>query len=257
MKKLFLCVLVALATGVVVTAFPASRASADTIYLTSFGSSGRINGAIFMSPSYEVSGTGLIDPFVRMQAKPTEQGYNVDVTKQADFEYDEMWGTFTHSLQLSEIQDSVINISGTTYYEFVLDINEIADGLLSMYELEIYLDNAPNVVGHYGGGGAELFDALIYDLDAGEDSVVELNYGLFPGSGKLDMFALFPTEPFGDDLDQYVYLYSAFGSPNTANDGFEEWAHKEEGTFVPVPTSILLLASGLIGLVGLKKKFKK
>jgi len=215
-----------------------------------------------MSPSYEVSGTGYIDPFVRMQAKPTEQGYNVDVTKQADFEYDEMWGTFTHSLQLSDIQDNVINISGTTYYEFVLDINEIADGLLSMYELEIYLDNAPNVVGHYGGGGAELFDALIYDLDAGEDSLVEFDYGNFPGSGKLDMFALFPTEPFGDDLDQYVYLYSAFGYyPDsdiwTANDGFEEWAHKLDGTFVPAPASIILLASGLIVLVGLKKKFKK
>lgn len=264
MKKLFLCVLVGLATGIVASALPAARVLAATIDLTAPESSGTINGAIFMSPSYEVSGTGLIDSFVRIQATGIEQGYNVDVAKQSDFEYHEMWGTYTHSLQLSDIQDNIVNILGITYYEFMLDINEIADGanysLLSMHELELYLDDAPNVVGHNGGGGAELFDTLIYDLDAGEDSVVELDYDNFPGSGRLDMFALFPTELFGDDHTQYIYLYSAFGDPSTADNGFEEWAHKLDGTFtpaVPIPSAVWLLGSGLVGLVGLKKKFKK
>ena len=125
MKKLLL--LITLVVGVIAFALPAQAMILD---LTTLGSSGEINGAIFSSPSSIVSGTGLIDSFVRMQKTGMEQGYNVDVDKLADFEYDEKFGTWTHSLQLGDIQDNIYydGSSNTYYYEFVLDVNETTPG---------------------------------------------------------------------------------------------------------------------------------
>ena len=268
MKKLLL-LLITLVAGVIAFVLPVQ---ATTLDLTTLGSSGTINGATFSSPGKIVSGTGFIDSFVRIQRTGTEHGYNVDVTTQANFEYDEKYGIFTHSLQLSTMQENIYDDGKDTYYEFVLDINEIASdqnikNLLTMHELEIYLHDTGDVLSHgdYGASDVKDWGTPIYDLDGVEESVVELNYSLFPGSGNLDMIALIPTILFGTDHTKYVYLYSAFGSPNSSDDGFEEWArHKGEGTFtgggdpIPEPATMLLLGGGLIGIaVSGKKRFKK
>jgi len=234
-----------------------ANAGALQLDLTVPGSSGSINGSIFITPATITSGTGLIDSFVRMQAanKASESGYNTD----GALEFDTKGGLFTHSLQLSAIQNTVVNIKGTNYYEFVLDVNETTgNSLITLHDFEFYLDANPDNSG-YPALGTPVYD---FDIGPDGDSSVIVDYNNFTGSGKLDLFALVPTSYFGTDLDQYVYMFSSFGQPDeVVDDGFEEWAYKLEGTFtppdpVPEPATLLLFITGLIGLfgIGIKRK---
>ncbi|MHC4329244.1 MAG: hypothetical protein ACYSWW_14110, partial [Planctomycetota bacterium] len=109
---------------------------------------------------------------------------------------------------------------------------------------EIYLADAGNLTGYPGGLGT-----LIYDMDAGDDEWILLDYKLNHGSGSGDMLAYIPDSLFvGGD---YVYLYSRFGENHASNAGFEEWAIRigEPLPVIPSPASIVLGSIG-IGLVG-------
>ena len=129
-------------------------------------------------------------------------------------------------------------------YRFVLDINEPGgrkQSLLSLDALQIYISGTASqnttVLGDLG--------TLIYDLDAGEDSVVLLDYANAPGSGVSDMLMTLPSSFFaGVSASDYVILYSAFGDADNSQDGFEEWAH----VVVPEPGTGLLLGLSLLGL---------
>jgi SdrD B-like domain len=65
----------------------------------------------------------------------------------------------------------------------------------------------------------------VYDLDAGGDVTVKMDYRLNPGSGGGDVVVLIPESAFAGQTDSaFVYLYSQFGATWAANAGFEEWA---------------------------------
>jgi hypothetical protein len=217
--------------------FLATSASALTIDLTPGpGSSGTVNGALFEFDKEQPAGTGVLNSFLRIQKTPTEQGYN---TSNSDFPFDEVppAGGFTRDLQFGELQQ----IGGD--YLFVLDINEPKGGsqsLISLDKLQIYISDTggqnTTVLGDLG--------ALIYDLDAGEDSVVLLDYANAPGSGVSDMLMTLPSSLFaGVSPTDFVILYSAFGDTDFSQDGPEEWAH-----VVPEPGTGLLLGLSLLGL---------
>src|SRR3954470_1821463 len=111
-------------------------AVAGTLDLTS-GGSGTFNGAIFTTTTTQPTGTGVIDSFLRLQNTGTEQGYN---TSARPVEFDQKTDpNFTRDLLLSSVP--VVNINGTAYRQFLLDINEqhnTAGHLLSLDKLQLF-----------------------------------------------------------------------------------------------------------------------
>jgi len=219
--------------ALVAAALLPSAARAETIDLV-HNTSGSSPGALFYQTSQQPTGTGVIDPFVRIQRTGTEQGYN---TSGSNYQFDEKAGIWTHALPLNSLQ--TVTLNGTQYYKFLLDVNESATDtgrLLSLNEVQIYLGSAGDFdknnnkftsdVG-FGPNGSQ--SKLVYDLDSGGvDRTVELDYKLNSGSGSGDMYmyvqkSLFDAAAASSGYG-YVYLYSKFGDPNGSNAGFEEWA---------------------------------
>lgn len=219
----------------------ASSAFATTVDLVN-GDSGTINGAIFEWMDQQSTGTGVIDPFVRIQATGTEHGYNTSYNPPP---LDAKPGLWTHDLLLTDVP--VVNVGGTDYLKFLLDINqtnvEKTDGnLLTMHALQIYL----GATGGMNTTNISSLGTLIYDMGVGNS--VELDYDRNPGSGAGDMYAYIPTSLITGS-NPYLYLYSAFGNPNPSNDGFEEWAVVGTPTPpVPEPGTMILLGAGFLGL---------
>lgn len=229
--------------GAVIVLALAIQGRADMLDLRTAGSSGMINGALFSTNDRSPTGTGIIDPFVRIQMNGNEEGYNTD---SANLLYDEKRGTWTHSVLLSAIR--TIPIGGIDYEEFLLDINEQAGkrSLLSLDKLMIFQESVPDLsvpVGQLASLGT-----LAYDLDQGRDNWIALEYRLNPGSGWGDMYAYIPTSLF-TGAGQYVYLYSAFGYQRgyESGAGFEEWATDPPppGPVVPLPAAFVL---GMLGM---------
>src|SRR6266498_4884268 len=98
--------------ALVAAALLPSAARAETIDLVN-NTSGTAPGALFYQTNQQPTGTGYIDPFVRIQRTGTEQGYNTDVAKQSDFQFDEKYGIWTHSLPLNSLQ--TVTIDGKQY----------------------------------------------------------------------------------------------------------------------------------------------
>jgi hypothetical protein len=238
---------------------PAMGVLAITVNLTTNGAAGTVNGALFRQIDPQSTGTGIIDPFLRIRAKGTEQGFNNSVN---EFTLDDVakgGQNYNHDLKLSDVP--IVQVGDVNYYQFLLDINEPnSSSLLSMREMEIWLKNTAiasfsNPKGTY----ADLSESgatKAWDLDNGsDDNSVELNYALNSGSGAGDMFAYIPVSALGDDGSKFVYLYSAFGDPSASGAGFEEWAILKSATAVPdAATTVSLLGFVLVGLEGLRRK---
>ena len=241
---------------------------ADTLDLTTAGSSAWLNGALFEQINPQTTGTGVIQPFAQLNSnQDVEDAYNTTVNNTLDIGPSD---NFNYELLLSDVP--LVMIGGASYRRFLLDINEPKDGedrLLSLDEIQIFLSDAPNQsVETYAGGSAtagtgDLVDlanaTLVYQLDGNlsqnnPDNWILLNYALNHGQGSGDMFAYIPDSVFNPNDGSYVYLYSRFGE-NYANDsGFEEWAVPTADEVVPEPASFLLLGTGLAVLIASRKK---
>jgi len=250
-----------------------TNVQADMLDLAGLGLDGYINGAYFLQIDHSSTGTGVIEPFVRMQGKGIERGYNTTGT----LEFETKGGKWTHAIQLGDIPivslDPYNTGTFTVYREFLLDINQdksLDPSYLSLDTIEIYIDDVSDN-GPYTNKLLGELGTLVYDMDAGDvDQWILMDYALNAGSGAGDMFAYIPESAFaGASPLDFLYLYSEFGGSgddilgedsiypvagNVANAGFEEWA-VQEVTPIPVPAALLLGMLGL-GVMGLKlRKF--
>ena len=227
-----------------------STAHANVVYLTTKGSSGQINDAWFVQTDPQPTGTGVIRPFVRIQSKGTEDGYNTDYRPvELDTKDQNQW---THSLKVTDVP--IVTYNGGQYRQFLLDINEGGNDTLkqlSMDKVQVFLGAAPDLHNFPSLG------TLIYDMDASPDnnSRVELDYRLNHGSGSGDMFLLVPLANFALSSNPYVYLYSSFGTPNKSDAGFEEWSTVGPAV-VPLPSAAWAGLS-LMGLLGTGKLLRQ
>jgi hypothetical protein len=198
-----------------------------TLDLSTVGTIGTINGAIFRQYSPQPDGSGVIDAFVRIQAhgsqQTVEQGFNSDYR---DVQFDENTSPiFTRALHLGDIP--TVDIGGTLYREFVLDINQkSSSALLSLDELRFYVGQTGNLTGYNPSTNQLSGLNPVYDLSAnGAGNWILLNSKLNPGSGKGNMLAYIPDSLFqGQGANPFIYLYSKFGVNQSTNGGFEQWA---------------------------------
>jgi hypothetical protein len=251
----------ALALAALFALAPAAAKAEYVIDLTKNNTTSGTDGvAQFVRTDQQPTGTGYIDPFVRIQMTGTEKGYNTDGT--AQFNTKDAGGTnWDHSVLVSDLQ-AVTLADGKQYYQFLLDVNEQGSPsgqLLSMNDLQIWLGKTGNLDNWNtttGGFGASSVMAYQMDNNGLGDETVNLNYKFASGSGSGDLFVYIPKALIDANAGQYpyLYLYSAFGNPYSSDAGFEEWATftKTDKTTtnnpVPAPPSAVLAGLALGGL---------
>src|SRR5256714_7324689 len=76
--------------------------------------------AIFQFTQPQPTGTGYIDPFLRVQASPSEQGYNTS----GGTPFDDKGGPWTHDIKFSDLQSTAISLNGQQYFVIMVDLNE-------------------------------------------------------------------------------------------------------------------------------------
>jgi hypothetical protein len=200
--------------------------------------SGEIDGALFFATQQQPAGTGYIDPFLRIQEKNFEQGYNTD----GGFPFDDKNPhNYQHSLYIPDLTATIIN--GTPYLAFMLDSNQNGNSytqhVLEMSALQIFTTNDPNQTTESfdSKGILQLNGTLVYNMNANGSNQVLTTA---TGSGKADMFMYIPVS-LVQTGELYLVLYSAFGNDIPADGGFEEWVFipgtapiPEAQTFFPV-----------------------
>ena len=265
--------------GLAATSAQAAVLAVDLTTVNSGTISDGANTATFVFDKQQPSGTGVLDPFLRVQNNGTEQGYNTTQPNAGALPFEDKFGIWTHDVLFSSLQ--IVN----GVYNFVLDIgepvsenqNQGQQSLLSLDGLKLYVSATPgqNSSSVDGNGDANgILGALLWDMDALADNYILLdaNRDGNPGNGVSDMLMQVPTSVFANvdgNATPYFILWSRFGLQNAANVGsesfgtFEEWAHLGEGNGgggggggnIPEPGVLLLMGAGLIGL-GLARRRK-
>ena len=221
-------------------------------YDLTLGGSQVINGALFTTTGLQSTGTGLIDPFLTLQANGTEVGLNSNSANNKLFGATKSGNTSDVVLADLGIQEGFVG--------FLLDINQTSANPQILFDTFKVYTRTGSITDGSQDTLADLNDAILrYDL--GANSLL-LNYNLNPGSGGGDLLIFLPTSMFlGATLADNLYVVAGFSGSNS---GFEEFAtfgidRPTPGTFSvpPVPdnaNTVLLLGAGMLGLLVASRK---
>ena len=235
-KRNFTAALVAGMLGI------ASLAQATVLDLGSSGS-GSINGALFQTNNDHPTGTGVYDPFLTIQNKDWEQGYNSS-TGNFDTKREPQWN---HEIKFSDLQVTTIN--NVQYIGLSVDINENGknplislDGLKIFTSATVQNSTSTDANGFFNGS----LGALRYDLGANQVLYNDQNTG--SGGGDINIYV--PLSDFaGTNANDFVYVYQRWGNTDPSDGGFEETALIKG--LAPVPEmSALFPIVGLLVAVG-------
>lgn len=274
----------ALALMLGLAAIPAQAVPVLAVDLTTAPTiSGTINGVEFKYDKWGPTGTGVLNPFLRVTSHGNatdEQGYN---TSASTLPFDDIAGVWTHDVLFSSMQA----IGG--FYNFVLDLGEPVGGtqeLLSLDGVKLYAVSAggqnSNSADGTTGDANGIVGTLLWDMDALADNYVLLNANRDgnPGNGTADMLMKVPTSVFAGvntTTTPYFILWSRFGLQEGARAGsaaqgtFEEWAldnrggstsnggpgASSNGNGVPEPGVLALLGAGLLGQAMLMRQRRR
>ena len=228
-------------------AFVTTSAFGTVVDLTGSNNSGTINEGQFVYTSQQPTGTGVIDPFLRVQADGSEQGYNTS----GGTPFDEKPGIWTHDIQFSDLKTTAVSLNGVSYYQLLLDVNEPggSTSLISLDQLQFYT----SAVGSKTTTDLASLGTLRWSLDGAGDSYILLDAARNYGSGSGDMLAYIPTSAFAGVSDSdYIYMFTRFGdqmsADGTTEGGFEEWSLVHNMSPVP-EMSALFPILGLVSAV--------
>lgn len=234
------------------------------------------DGTIFApepNPTSPSTGTGVFEPFVRIQATGSsslrvsaqeggQQGFNTDA-KEPGINFDTKSGKWTHSITFSDLQAG----QGGGYIALSLDANEPGGARteinqIDISEIQIFAgdsrfanpeENAKEngfVVPDPGNGILNLGTGarLLYDLDSVADVTVRLDASVCDaagqcGSGHGDMTMLIPDHYFVGKVkdDEQIVFFSRYALAGGASGGFSEW---RVGPPIPEPNAALVFAVG-------------
>src|SRR5438309_10841959 len=79
---------------------------ATVVDLTGSNDSGAINGAQFVFTAPQPTGTGVIQPFLRVENTPIEQGYNTS----GGTPFNDTAGPWKHDLPFSDLQHTQVTL---------------------------------------------------------------------------------------------------------------------------------------------------
>ncbi|PYK73313.1 MAG: hypothetical protein DME44_01620 [Verrucomicrobia bacterium] len=194
-----------------------TTAGATVVDLTGSNESGTINDAQFVFTTPQPTGTGVIQPFLRVENTPIEQGYNTS----GGTPFDDKAGPWTHDLTFGDLQNTQVALGGVSYFKLLLDVNEPggSKSLISLDQLQLYT----STVGSQTTTNVGLLGTLRYTFGSGDRVILDASRN--HGSGSGDMYAYIPASDFaGSKTSDFVYLYAHFGSTDASQAGFEEWA---------------------------------